>query len=65
MRNRDDILDAMDRWEDLPDPEDMDLVVDLVRPNRITIKEKSEWAIHLSKRRQNWASIHDLETSAI
>jgi len=43
MRNRDDILDAMDRFEDLPDPEDMDLVVDLVTPNRFTIKEKSEW----------------------
>jgi hypothetical protein len=32
MRNRDDILDAMDRWEDLPDPEDIDLVVDAIFP---------------------------------
>jgi hypothetical protein len=65
MRNRDDILDAMDRFEDMPDPEDMDLVVDLVMPNGLTIKEKSEWVADLSMRRQNWASIHDLETSAI
>ena len=65
MRNRDDILDAMDRFEDMPDPEDTDLVVDLVMPNGLTIKEKSEWVADLSMRRQNWASIHDLETSAI
>ena len=30
MRNRGDILRAMDRWEQMPDLEDEDLVVDLV-----------------------------------
>jgi hypothetical protein len=65
MRNRDDILDAMDRFEDMPDPEHMDLVVDHVMLNYLTIKEKSEWVDQLSLRRQGWAGIHDLETSAI
>jgi len=65
MRNRDDILDAMDRREDLPDPEDMDLVVDAVFPTWLRIREKSEWVNELSYRRQQFASIHDLETSAV
>jgi hypothetical protein len=65
MRNRDDILDAMDRWEDLPDPADMDLVVDAVFPTWLRIREKSEWVNELSYRRQQFASIHDLETSAV
>jgi len=64
LRNRDDILDAMDVFENLPDPEDMDLVVDLVQPNWLMIREKSEWVVDLSMRRQNWGSIHALETSA-
>ncbi|OBT74626.1 hypothetical protein VF21_06411 [Pseudogymnoascus sp. 05NY08] len=64
MRNRNDILDAMDVFENLPDLEDMDLVVDLVQPNWLMIREKSEWVVDLSMRRQNWASIHALETSA-
>ncbi|KAH6723796.1 hypothetical protein DL95DRAFT_522039 [Leptodontidium sp. 2 PMI_412] len=65
MRNRDDILDAMDRREDLPDPEDMDLVVDAVFPTWLRIREKSEWVNELSYRRQQFASIHDLEISAV
>lgn len=65
MRNRDDILDAMDRREDLPNPEDMDLVVDAVFPTWLRIREKSEWVNELSYRCQQFASIHDLETSAV
>lgn len=65
MRNRDDILDAMDRREDLPDPDDMDLVVDAVFPTWLRIREKSEWVNELSYRRHQFASMHDLETSAV
>lgn len=65
MRNRDDILDAMDRYEDMPDLENMDLVVDLVMPNCLTIKVKSEWVRQLSMRREGWAGVHDLETSGV
>lgn len=65
MRNREDILDAMDRLEDGPDPDQVDLVVDLVRPDCLTIKEKSEWVRQLSMRREAWAGIHDLGTSAV
>jgi hypothetical protein len=43
MRNRDDILDAKDRREDLPDPEDMNLDVDAIFPNWLRIREMSEW----------------------
>jgi len=64
MRNRDDILDAMDRWEDLYEPENMDLVVNAETPTRLTIKGKSEWVNELS-RRQQFVSIHDLETKAV
>lgn len=65
MRNRDDILDAMDRAEDLPNPEDMDLVVDAVFPPWLRIREKSEWVNALRYRRQRFASTHDLGTSAV
>lgn len=65
MRNRGDILKAMDRWEQMPDLEDKDLVVDLVQPKCLTIKEKLEWVRELSMRRPNWMSIHDRETSDI
>ncbi len=65
MRNRDDILDAIARGEDLPDPEDMDLVVDAFFPTRLRIREKSEVVNKLSYRRQQFASIHDLETGAV
>lgn len=65
IRNSDDILDAKDRFENMPDPDDMDLVVDLVAPQWLRIKEKSEWVTGLSRRRQNWTRIHDLETSAV
>lgn len=57
MRNRDDILDAMDRAEDLHEPEKMDLVVDAVFPASLRIKEKSEVDNELSFRRQRFASI--------
>jgi hypothetical protein len=65
MRNRDDILDAMDRWEDGPDPEHVDLMVDFGWADWLMIEEKSEWVRHLYIRRVGWAGIHDLETSAV
>lgn len=65
MRNRDDILDAMNCYEQMPNAEHMDLVVDLVRPNQLTIKEKSEWVGSLSGRRKGWAGIHEVEISAV
>ncbi|KFY28221.1 hypothetical protein V491_00567 [Pseudogymnoascus sp. VKM F-3775] len=43
MRNRQDILDAMNCYEQMPDAEHMDLVVDLIRVDDLGIKEKSEW----------------------
>ena len=65
MRNRGDILDAMNRYEDMPDAEHMDLVVDLVTPNCLTIIEKSEWVREVSMRREGWAGIHVVEISAV
>jgi hypothetical protein len=65
IRNRGDILKAMDHWEQMPDLEGKDLVVDLVQPKYLTIKEKSELVRELSMRRPNWMSIHDRETSDI
>ncbi|KFY21737.1 hypothetical protein V493_07158 [Pseudogymnoascus sp. VKM F-4281 (FW-2241)] len=52
MRNRGDILDAMNRYEDMPDAEHMDLVVGLVTPNCLTIIEKSKWVREVSMRRE-------------
>lgn len=59
MRSRDDIFEAMDVWDSSPDPEDMDLVVDLANPNSLTIEEKSTWLWSLSMRAPGWSKIHD------
>lgn len=65
MRNRGDIWKAMDRWEQMPDLEDKDLVVDLIQPECLTIEEKSDWAMRLSTRRSSWMKFHERETSDI
>lgn len=63
--NRNDILDAMNCYEQMPNAGHMDLMVDLVRPDHLMIIEKSEWVRSLRGRREGWAGTHDLETSAI
>lgn len=65
IRNSGDILKAMNCWEQMPDLEDKDLVVDLVQPNSLTIREKSDWAMSLSTRRSSWMKVHERETSDI
>ncbi|KFZ15195.1 hypothetical protein V502_05730 [Pseudogymnoascus sp. VKM F-4520 (FW-2644)] len=65
MRNRQDIVDAMNCYEHMPDAEHMDLVVDLVRVDDLKIEEKSEWVRSLRRWHDGGAGIHEVVISAV